>query len=228
MPIDADVIVIALGRRRSAGSAAIYAKPRSALVAAAATPVVSAIGHEADRPLLDEVADLRASTPTDAAKRIVPDVAEELARVQQARAHLNRGVRSLLERELDRLQQLRSRPALANPERVITVREEDIAEADGAKPVSHRIGSGPAYRLPLPPSRPGQGPVAATDAGPRLRRRPAPGPVQRSEPRNRPRPVLDLRVRVAAGEFSAVSTQTAPARDGARTPTDKSKTTQNG
>ena len=48
-------------------------------VAAAATPVVSAIGHEADRPILDDVADLRASTPTDAAKRIVPDVAEELA-----------------------------------------------------------------------------------------------------------------------------------------------------
>src|SRR5690606_22883417 len=48
------------------------------------TPLVSAIGHEADRPLLDEVADLRASTPTDAAKRVVPDVAEELSRVRQA------------------------------------------------------------------------------------------------------------------------------------------------
>ena len=56
--------------------------------AACETPLVSAIGHEADRPLLDEVADLRASTPTDAAKRVVPDVAEELARVQQARARI--------------------------------------------------------------------------------------------------------------------------------------------
>ncbi|BDZ49662.1 hypothetical protein GCM10025867_19030 [Frondihabitans sucicola] len=46
--------------------------------AAATTPIVSAIGHEADRPLLDDVADLRASTPTDAAKRVVPDVGEEL------------------------------------------------------------------------------------------------------------------------------------------------------
>ena len=52
------------------------------------TPLVSAIGHENDRPLLDEVADLRASTPTDAAKRVVPDVGDELARVQQARARL--------------------------------------------------------------------------------------------------------------------------------------------
>jgi exodeoxyribonuclease VII large subunit len=57
--------------------------------AACTTPVVSAIGHEADRPLLDDVADLRASTPTDAAKRVVPDVAEEFARVQQARVRLS-------------------------------------------------------------------------------------------------------------------------------------------
>ena len=41
------------------------------------TPVVSAIGHEEDQPLLDLVADVRASTPTDAAKRVVPDVREE-------------------------------------------------------------------------------------------------------------------------------------------------------
>ena len=49
------------------------------------TPVVSAIGHESDSPILDLVADVRASTPTDAAKRVVPDVAEELARIGQAR-----------------------------------------------------------------------------------------------------------------------------------------------
>ena len=54
-------------------------------VAACRTPVVSAIGHEADTPLLDLVADVRASTPTDAAKRVVPDVAEELDRVAQLR-----------------------------------------------------------------------------------------------------------------------------------------------
>ena len=61
------------------------------------TPVVSAIGHEADRPILDDVADLRASTPTDAAKRIVPDVAEELARVRQARDQLRRGATRLVD-----------------------------------------------------------------------------------------------------------------------------------
>ena len=59
-------------------------------VAACRTPVVSAIGHETDTPLLDLVADVRASTPTDAAKRVVPDVAEELERVAQLRGAARR------------------------------------------------------------------------------------------------------------------------------------------
>ena len=46
-------------------------------VVASRAPVVTAIGHEQDVPLVDLVADLRASTPTDAAKRVVPDVGEE-------------------------------------------------------------------------------------------------------------------------------------------------------
>ena len=67
--------------RRVVGRLRRLAAPTLALVravAACSTPVVSAIGHEADRPLLDDVADLRASTPTDAAKRVVPDVSDEL------------------------------------------------------------------------------------------------------------------------------------------------------
>ncbi|MEG9248926.1 exodeoxyribonuclease VII large subunit [Arthrobacter sp. Soc17.1.1.1] len=90
------------------------------------TPVVSAIGHEADRPLLDEVADLRASTPTDAAKRVVPDVSEELARIRQARAALERSIRVLVHRESESLANLRSRPSLAKPEGMIDVREADV------------------------------------------------------------------------------------------------------
>lgn len=68
-------------------------------VAACATPVVSAIGHEQDAPLLDHVADLRASTPTDAAKRIVPDVGEELALIGRAEVNLRRSVRTRLTAE---------------------------------------------------------------------------------------------------------------------------------
>jgi exodeoxyribonuclease VII large subunit len=54
-------------------------------VASCRTPVVAAIGHETDTPLVDLVADVRASTPTDAAKRVVPDVTDEIARVGEVR-----------------------------------------------------------------------------------------------------------------------------------------------
>jgi exodeoxyribonuclease VII large subunit len=94
--------------------------------AASNTPIVSAIGHEADRPLLDDVADLRASTPTDAAKRVVPDISEELNRVHQARARIGGRMTNLLRTELDRLEQLRSRPVLANPQSVVDSRAEEL------------------------------------------------------------------------------------------------------
>jgi len=90
------------------------------------TPIVSAIGHEADRPLLDDVADLRASTPTDAAKRVVPDVADELARVQQARAGMRNRVTQRIAHEVDRLESLRSRPVLANPVSMIDSRADEL------------------------------------------------------------------------------------------------------
>lgn len=94
--------------------------------ASASTPIVSAIGHEADRPLLDEVADLRASTPTDAAKRVVPDVGEELAGIDQARARMSARLGQLLAHETDRIAQLRGRPSLAQPERIVDERAEEL------------------------------------------------------------------------------------------------------
>lgn len=94
--------------------------------AAATTPIVSAIGHEADRPLLDEVADLRASTPTDAAKRVVPDVGEELAGIDQARSRLSTRLGQLLQHETERIMQLRTRPSLAMPERIVDERAEEL------------------------------------------------------------------------------------------------------
>src|SRR5690606_27633388 len=90
------------------------------------TPIVSAIGHEADRPLLGEVADLRASTPTDAAKRVVPDVGEELAGLDQARARMSARLSQFITHESDRISQLRARPALAQPERLIDERADEL------------------------------------------------------------------------------------------------------
>nr|WP_183304915.1 exodeoxyribonuclease VII large subunit [Canibacter oris] len=95
-------------------------------VAATATPVVSAIGHEPDHPLLDEVADLRASTPTDAAKRIVPDVAEEFANLTAARSRLYNHVLQRLNTEMLHLASYRSRPVLSNPELLISQQQVEI------------------------------------------------------------------------------------------------------
>ncbi|MDR7157607.1 exodeoxyribonuclease VII large subunit [Arthrobacter sp. BE255] len=123
---DVDVIVIARGGGALEDLLPFNSEELVRAVAAAVTPVVSAIGHEADRPLLDDVADLRASTPTDAAKRIVPDVAEELAGVRQAREHLRRCISRLVDRETDRLHALQSRPVLSAPETMVTGRSEEI------------------------------------------------------------------------------------------------------
>ena len=123
---DVDVIVIARGGGALEDLLPFSNEELIRAVAGAVTPVVSAIGHEADRPILDDVADLRASTPTDAAKRIVPEVSEELARVRQAEAQLHRSVTQLVARESDRLAALRSRPVLAAPEVMVTARAEDV------------------------------------------------------------------------------------------------------
>jgi len=88
--------------------------------------VVSAIGHEQDTPLLDYVADVRASTPTDAAKRVVPDVAEQAALIDQLRNRARRCVTGWLDRETAWLAGMRSRPALADPVREIERQAERV------------------------------------------------------------------------------------------------------
>ncbi len=96
-------------------------------VAACRTPVVSAIGHESDTPLVDLVADVRASTPTDAAKRVVPDVEEELTGLRTCRERALAALRHRLDRETSLVASLRSRPVLADPRHVLSVRAEEVA-----------------------------------------------------------------------------------------------------
>ncbi|MBO4162976.1 exodeoxyribonuclease VII large subunit [Micromonospora antibiotica] len=96
-------------------------------VFACRTPVVSAIGHETDAPLVDYVADVRASTPTDAAKRVVPDLADEVRLIGQARSRLERAVRNLVDRESHRLTLLRSRPVLARPQVMVEQRAAEVS-----------------------------------------------------------------------------------------------------
>ena len=90
------------------------------------TPVVSAIGHEPDSPILDLVADVRASTPTDAAKLVVPDVAEEAQRVLILRERGRHCLAQLVDREQQRLASLRSRPSLADPRSGLAGRIDDV------------------------------------------------------------------------------------------------------
>ncbi|GAA2511785.1 exodeoxyribonuclease VII large subunit [Kocuria salsicia] len=121
-----DVIVIARGGGAFEDLLSFSDESLLRAVFAARTPVVSAIGHENDQPLLDYVADVRASTPTDAGKRIVPDVQDERLRLLQARAALDRAVSTLIDREQQGLATMRSRPSLSQPDGMILIREEDL------------------------------------------------------------------------------------------------------
>jgi exodeoxyribonuclease VII large subunit len=90
------------------------------------TPIVSAIGHEKDSPLLDYVADYRASTPTDAAKRVVPDIAQEISDIEKIRDRMFRTLQSTLEVERNLISQLRNRPVMKDPSVMVTSRCDEI------------------------------------------------------------------------------------------------------
>src|SRR5690349_18640612 len=123
---EVDVIVIARGGGDPQTLLGFSDERLLRAVAAASTPVVSAIGHENDHPLLDDVADLRASTPTDAAKRVVPDVAEQRALVAQLRSRATSRVTQRLSHDIAQLEQLRSRPALRSPDPIIDLRSQEV------------------------------------------------------------------------------------------------------
>jgi len=125
---EVDVIIIARGGG-AFGDLLVFSDEKVVRAAASAkTPIISAIGHEADRPVLDDVADVRASTPTDAAKKVVPDVAEERRHLDQMLGRAFNRIANYVGAQLDLLAQLRTRPALANPYTFIEVHEQEIAE----------------------------------------------------------------------------------------------------
>lgn len=124
-----DVIILARGGGSVEDLLPFSDEALCRMVAKATTAVVSAIGHEPDSPLLDLVADIRAATPTDAAKRVVPDVITELRQIRDLRARSAGALRNWVTTQVRGLDSLRGRPVLANPYRMIDDRIDELERA---------------------------------------------------------------------------------------------------
>jgi len=124
---DVDVIIITRGGGSFEDLLPFSDESLVRLAASCETPIVSAIGHEKDSPLLDLVADYRASTPTDAAKRVVPDIEQEISDINKIRDRMYRRLLSSVEFELNQIAQLRNRPVMKDPSVMIKVRKDDLS-----------------------------------------------------------------------------------------------------
>ena len=124
---DVDVIIITRGGGSFEDLLPFSDESLVRLAASCETPIVSAIGHEKDSPLLDLVADYRASTPTDAAKRVVPDIEQEISDINKIRDRIYRRLLSSVEYELNQIAQLRNRPVMKDPGVMIKVRKDELS-----------------------------------------------------------------------------------------------------
>ncbi|GAA0215314.1 exodeoxyribonuclease VII large subunit [Saccharothrix mutabilis subsp. mutabilis] len=140
---EVDVIVLARGGGSVEDLLPFSDEALCRAVSQARTPVLSAIGHEPDTPLVDHVADVRCSTPTDAGKRVVPDVAEETERVRQLRDRSRRALHGWVDRERKLLAALRTRPALSDPHGPLDRRAQDVEQwrERGRRAVRNRLDS---------------------------------------------------------------------------------------
>jgi exodeoxyribonuclease VII large subunit len=127
---EVDVIVLARGGGSFQDLLVFSDEKVVRAVANCKTPIVSAIGHENDRPLTDEVADVRASTPTDAAKLIVPDVIEERKKIAQALERISLRVVGFVQNQIELILGIRSRPILANPFTLVDERALQISQLE--------------------------------------------------------------------------------------------------
>ena len=125
---EVDVIVIARGGGALEDLLPFSDEGLIRAVHQARTPVVSAIGHESDSPILDLVADVRASTPTDAAKLVVPDVAEETDRVTRLRDRGRQVLASWIVHERRELESVRARSSLGDPRSSLSARSAEVGE----------------------------------------------------------------------------------------------------
>ncbi|MEU3722147.1 exodeoxyribonuclease VII large subunit [Streptomyces sp. NPDC031705] len=210
---DVDVIIVARGGGSVEDLLPFSDEEVVRTVAAARTPVVSAIGHEPDSPLLDLVADLRASTPTDAAKKVVPDVGEELERVRQLQGRGLRALRSLLDREERGLEHCLARPVFVHPQRMVETREAELEAllARSRRTLGHLLDRAESELEHTRARVVALSPAATLERGYAVLQRAdghvvrAPGEVAAGEV---------LRARVAEGEFAVAVAQPGEARSG--------------
>jgi exodeoxyribonuclease VII large subunit len=127
---EVDVIVLARGGGSFQDLLVFSDEKVVRAVANCKTPIVSAIGHEDNRPLTDEVADVRASTPTDAAKLIVPDVVDERKKIAQALERISLRVVGFVQNQIEMISGIRSRPILANPFTLVDERALQISQLE--------------------------------------------------------------------------------------------------
>ncbi|WP_432062143.1 exodeoxyribonuclease VII large subunit [Streptomyces sp. S1] len=198
---DVDVIIVARGGGSVEDLLPFSDEQLVRTVADCRTPVVSAIGHEPDSPLLDLVADLRASTPTDAAKKVVPDVGEELERVRGLRDRALRTVQGLLDREERGLAHALARPVVERPLRMVEVREDEVSAllARSRRVLGHLLDRADSELSHTRARVRALSPAATLDRGYAVLQR-ADGTVVRS-----PEEVAgdeELRARVAEGDFA--------------------------
>jgi len=200
---EVDVIVIARGGGSVEDLLPFSDETLCRAISACTTPVVSAVGHEPDNPLCDLVADLRAATPTDAAKRIVPDAAAEQALVVDLRRRSAQALRNWVAREEHHVAQLRTRPALSDPLRMLDARAGEIGRARAAArrditrliaTEAERVGHLSARLKTLGPSATLARGYAVVQVGSRVLRTVGEAPAG-----------AQLRIRVADGAVNAVS-----------------------
>lgn len=132
---DVDVIIVTRGGGSFEDLLPFSDESLIRLVASLTTPIVSAIGHEQDAPLLDLVADLRASTPTDAAKRVVPSLIEEQEHIALLTNRLEKRMHSMIELEISKVTSLITRPVMKDPLTIVTAKVDEIKvlRSDGKK-----------------------------------------------------------------------------------------------
>ncbi|WP_067816976.1 exodeoxyribonuclease VII large subunit [Nocardia inohanensis] len=209
---EVDVIVLARGGGSVEDLLPFSDETLCRAIVSAKTPIVSAIGHEPDNPLSDYVADLRAATPTDAAKRIVPDAAAEMALLRELRERSAAALRGWVDREARALAQLRSRPVLADPLRLLDQRHDEVERlrASAQRAIDHLLSGESTNTRHLREKLTAVGPAATLSRGYAV--------VQRVSGKERhvirsiedAPPGTQLRIRVADGAISAAGLGSLP------------------